>query len=59
MKKEPIPIRIEEELHRCPQCGYEDGFHMSFIRREKKKTGIILICPSCHARYDPDWSIEY
>ncbi|MFO0795761.1 MAG: hypothetical protein U0586_17050 [Candidatus Brocadiaceae bacterium] len=54
----PKPISIEKELHICPQCGYEDGFHTSFVRVTKGTCKIIPICPSCHARYDPDWKIE-
>jgi len=57
-KTKPQPISIEKELHVCPQCGYDDGFHTSFVRTTKDTCKIILICPSCHARYDPDWMIE-
>lgn len=54
----PVVIKIEQELHRCPNCGYEDGFHTSLVRTKKETCKIILICPSCHARYDPDWTVE-
>ncbi|MDR4507048.1 MAG: hypothetical protein MRJ65_02215 [Candidatus Brocadiaceae bacterium] len=57
-KKVPTPIFIEKELHICPECGYEDGFHTSFVRITKETGKIILICPSCHARYDPQWEIK-
>ncbi len=33
MSKEPEQITIGEELHICPDCGYEDGFHTSFVRQ--------------------------
>ncbi len=51
-------ILIEEELRICPQCGYEDGFHTSFVRQGKEKCKVILICPSCHSRYDPNWDVD-
>ena len=35
MSKKPEQITIEEELHICPECGYEDGFHTSFVRQTK------------------------
>jgi len=54
----PVSIKIEKELHVCPQCGYDDGFHTSFVRLTKETCRIILICPSCHARYDPDWKVK-
>jgi len=54
----PVSIEIEKELHICPSCGYDDGFHTSFVRTTKETCKIILICPSCHARYDPDWKVE-
>ena len=56
--KKPKPISIEKELHVCPKCSYDDGFHTSFLRVTKKTCKIILICPRCHARYDPDWTVE-
>ncbi|TVL98956.1 MAG: hypothetical protein CV087_19905 [Candidatus Brocadia sp. WS118] len=54
----PVSIKIEQELHKCPNCGYEDGFHTSFVRTAEETCKIILICPGCHARYDPDWTVE-
>ncbi|MGQ3685253.1 MAG: hypothetical protein ACUBOA_09670 [Candidatus Loosdrechtia sp.] len=56
--EKPVPIKIDKEIHICPQCGYSDGFHTSFVRMIKNTCKIILICPSCHARYDPDWVVE-
>jgi len=52
----PVQVSIEKELHICPQCGYKDGFHTSFVRLTKDKCNIILICPSCHAQFDPNWT---
>jgi hypothetical protein len=57
-RKKPAPIAIGTELHVCPNCGYEDGFHASFERLTEKTCKIILICPQCHSRYDPDWTVE-
>ena len=55
---ETTPIIVESELYICPGCGYKDGFHTSFARLEKGTCKIILICPSCHAKYDPNWRTE-
>ena len=57
MSEKQKPIIIEDELHICPECGYKDGFHTSFVRLEKERCRIILICPSCHSKYDPNWII--
>lgn len=57
-KREPEPVAIEEEFSVCPECGYEDGFHTSFKRLNKEECKIILICPSCHSRFDPGWVVE-
>ncbi|MDO8141845.1 MAG: hypothetical protein Q6358_10140 [Candidatus Brocadiales bacterium] len=57
-KRIPKPVSVKKELHICPQCGYDDGFHTSFVRITKETCKIILICPSCHAKYDPDWIVE-
>lgn len=57
MVKEISKIEIENELRICPSCGYELGFHVSFLR-EKEKLRIILICPNCGARFDIKWLIS-
>jgi len=60
-------IKIEDELRICPDCGYEYGFHTSFINANANKDDpvkstrqlyrVILICPECGARYDVGWKI--
>ena len=47
-------IELAEEFRICPQCGYDLGFHSSFLRSDKGYR-IILICPECGARYDVGW----
>jgi ssDNA-binding Zn-finger/Zn-ribbon topoisomerase 1 len=46
-------LRLKGTVDTCPVCDYTDGFHVSF--KEEGKTKIILICPQCHSRFDPDW----
>jgi uncharacterized Zn finger protein len=46
----------EKEFRVCPQCGYELGFHSSFLRAEKGYR-IVLICPDCGAMYDVGWKL--
>jgi predicted RNA-binding Zn-ribbon protein involved in translation (DUF1610 family) len=66
------PIKPGEELHTCPACGYEYGFHMSFVSVNAGKDGkespvkstgalyrVILICPECGARFDAGWRISF
>jgi hypothetical protein len=40
----------------CPECGYENGFHVSFRREASDRRGediaVWLICPSCSATFD-------
>ena len=42
-----------EQLHVCPKCGYQRGFHISFgPKAEHTSQPLILICPNCGARYE-------
>jgi predicted RNA-binding Zn-ribbon protein involved in translation (DUF1610 family) len=65
-------IKPGEELHTCPACGYEYGFHTSFVSVNAGKDGkespvkstgahyrVILICPECGARFDAGWRISF
>ena len=49
-------IKLGEEFRICPQCGYELGFHSSFLC-EEGDFKIVFICPECGARYDVGWII--
>ena len=50
-------IKVEGEFHTCPECGYELGFHTSFLKLSASKDSpvkstrdvyqVILICPEC------------
>lgn len=44
-------IEMQDEFRVCPACGYEDGFH-SMFNRQGDGIGWLLICPSCHKRFD-------
>lgn len=62
-------IKAGGELHTCPACGYELGFHTSFIGTNTDKDNpvkstrevyrVILICPECGARYDVGWRVSF
>jgi predicted RNA-binding Zn-ribbon protein involved in translation (DUF1610 family) len=62
-------IKIEDELHVCPTCGYELGFHTSFLKLYSGKDSpvkstrdvyqVILICPECGARFDVGWRVSF
>jgi len=64
------PIRVERELHTCPACGYQLGFHISFLnvalgtsstplKSTRDVNRIILICPECGARFDLGWKASF
>ncbi len=50
-------LRLEGTVDTCPVCGYTDGWHVSFKIKDSTKM-IILICPDCHSRFDPDWNLK-
>jgi hypothetical protein len=62
-------LKIEDELHTCPACGYSLGFHTSFMSSNANRDNpikstrdvfrVILICPECGARYDVGWRISF
>ena len=62
-------IRLEKELRICPHCGYERGFHTSFVNIHAEKPEpfrctqevyrVILICPECGSRYDIGWKVAF
>ncbi|MCK9591268.1 MAG: hypothetical protein M0Q91_04585 [Methanoregula sp.] len=62
-------LKIGDELHACPACGYEYGFHTSFLTIQAGKgspvkstrdvCSVILICPECGARYDVGWRVSF
>jgi predicted RNA-binding Zn-ribbon protein involved in translation (DUF1610 family) len=62
-------LKPTEEIRICPSCGYEYGFHTSFLNADArndlpvKSTAevykVILICPECGARYDVGWRVSF
>jgi len=50
-------IRVSEEFRKCQNCGYDRGFHSSFLEHTKGYK-VILICPECGAMYDIGWQID-
>ncbi len=69
VKNEITVTNIDEEVRICPACGYEYGFHTSFLRVDSGKNSpvkstrevyrVILICPECGARYDVGWRVSF
>ena len=59
-KDKPIKLEPEEnKLYTCPVCGYTDGFHVSFhFKNDSDGAEIILICPSCHQRFQIGWKVN-
>jgi len=54
VEEEIKEVEAGEEFRVCPACGYERGFHVSFLR-DGADYRIVLICPNCGARYDVRW----
>jgi hypothetical protein len=62
-------LKVGDDLHTCPACGYEYGFHTSFLTIQANKDSpvkstrevcsVILICPECGARYDVGWRVSF
>jgi hypothetical protein len=62
-------IRAGSEFHTCPSCGYDRGFHSSFLGANADKDNpikstrevyrVILICPECGARFDVGWRVSF
>jgi hypothetical protein len=44
-------ISMEDEFKICPTCGYKDGFH-SMFRKKECVIRWLHICPSCHNVFD-------
>ena len=66
---EIVNLMLDQELHICPACGYELGFHTSFrsvnagkdnpVKSTRTVYRVILICPECGARYDVGWQVTF
>ena len=57
-KKKIKRLKAERELYKCPSCGYQDGFHVSFKWGKKGSDGeIFLICPNCQGRFRLGWNV--
>jgi hypothetical protein len=60
-------LPVESELHICPECGYERGFHISLVsvlankdsavKSTRETYRVIFICPECGARFDVNWRV--
>lgn len=51
------PVTLKDEFKVCPACGYQDGFH-TMLKKENRAVRLLLICPSCHAIFDPALTLE-
>jgi predicted RNA-binding Zn-ribbon protein involved in translation (DUF1610 family) len=52
-------VKPEGEIYICPDCGYTDGFHISFkVAGNTRKADIYLLCPNCHSRFCINWQAD-
>jgi len=57
--KEIRRIEPQGEIYKCPSCGYQDGFHLSFRLDQEASGGeVYLICPNCHSRFRMGWKVS-
>jgi len=49
-------VAVQQAFQECPECGYQNGFHVALRRVEPngddRKLAAYLICPSCSAVFD-------
>jgi len=48
-------VEIKERFEVCPECGYENGFHMILLNDYQARRSAMkfqLKCPSCAQIYD-------
>jgi predicted RNA-binding Zn-ribbon protein involved in translation (DUF1610 family) len=50
LSETPGNVKVDEDLSDCPRCGAGRGFHVSF-RRKERALSVILVCPSCGFRF--------
>ena len=49
-------INLGDGLTVCPECGYTNGFHVTFVRQDDNNVKIVLVCPSCSAKFEIGWT---
>ena len=60
VSEEITPIQIDKEIRTCPACGYEYGYHVSFIPDEGGAVlRLVLICPQCGARFEAGGKLAF
>jgi predicted RNA-binding Zn-ribbon protein involved in translation (DUF1610 family) len=50
LSETPRNVKVGDDLSDCPRCGAGRGFHVSF-RRKERTLSVILVCPSCGFRF--------
>ena len=59
VSKEIQPIfTLGDEFRICPKCGYNRGFHLSLVKKEREEYDNVFICPECGSRYSVGWSVR-
>ena len=56
MTETVVRIEMKEEFRICPSCGYKDGFH-SVFRKKEEVTQWLFICPACHLMFDIGYTV--
>ena len=58
VSREITAVEVTKEFRVCAGCDYQKGFHVSFFPKDDSESlRLVLICPSCGARYDIGKSI--
>ena len=56
MDDKVVRVPMEDEFRICPSCGYQDGFH-SMFKKKDDITQWLFICPACHVVFDIDFKV--
>ena len=46
-------VDVGEEFRVCPECGYENGFHVTFRPAgQGDSMDWLFVCPNCSSQFD-------
>ena len=52
-----IEKKVGKEFRVCDTCGYDRGFHVSFVEG-RSQYEVVLICPQCGQRFKVRWKVK-
>jgi rubredoxin len=52
------PFDPAGEVRACPDCGYQRGFHVTFLTDDSGVRPAVLCCPECGGRFEIGWRVR-